>query len=150
MTDGSTLPGRGGRLPLRHRDGDAGRGNLRAATGLGRWRRRRLPASINKNGVRRDVPLSKRALELLALLPDSGEAPLFGISTASLDALFRKARQRSCIEGLTFHDSRHAAITRLAKKLNVLDLARMVSHRDLRMLQVYYNESAEDMAAKLG
>jgi hypothetical protein len=38
----------------------------------------------------------------------------------------------------------------LAKKLNVLDLARMVGHRDLRMLQVYYNESAEDMAAKLG
>ncbi|PHV51369.1 integrase [Janthinobacterium sp. BJB301] len=110
----------------------------------------RLPASINKNGVRRDVPLSRRALELLSLLPDSGEAPLFGISTASLDALFRKARERSCIEGLTFHDSRHAAITRLAKKLNVLDLARMVGHRDLRMLQVYYNESAEDMAAKLG
>lgn len=110
----------------------------------------RLPASINKNGVRRDVPLSTRALELLALLPDSGEAPLFGISTASLDALFRKARERSCIEGLTFHDSRHAAITRLAKKLNVLDLARMVGHRDLRMLQIYYNESAEDMAVKLG
>jgi len=32
----------------------------------------------------------------------------------------------------------------------VLDLARMVGHRDLRMLQIYYNESAEDMAAKLG
>ena len=76
----------------------------------------------------------RRALELLALLPDSGEAPLFGISTSSLDALFRKARERSCIEGLTFHDSWHAAITRLAKKLNVLDLARMVGHRDLRML----------------
>lgn len=110
----------------------------------------RLPASINKNGVRRDVPLSTRAPELLALFPDSGEAPLFGISTASLDALFRKARERSSIEGLTFHDSRHAAITRLAKNLNVLDLARMVGHRDLRMLQIYYNESAEDMEAKLG
>ena len=84
------------------------------------------------------------------LLPDSGEVPSFGISTASLDALFRKARERSCIEGLTFHDRRHAAITRLAKKLNVLDLTRIVGHRDLRMLQVYYNESAKDIAAKLG
>ena len=75
---------------------------------------------------------------------------MFGISTASLDALFRKARERSCIKGLAFHDNRHAAITQLAKKLNVLDLARMVGYRDLRMLQVYYNESAEDMAAKIG
>ena len=72
------------------------------------------------------------------------------IEIAALERRFRKARERSCIEGLTFHDSRHAAITRLAKKLNVLDLARMVGHRDLRMVQIYYNESAEDMAVKLG
>lgn len=38
---------------------------------------------------------------------------------------------------------------RLAKKLNVLDLARMVGHKDLRQLQVYYNETAETMAARL-
>ena len=40
-------------------------------------------------------------------------------------------------------------VTRLAAKLNVLDLARMVGHRDLKMLQVYYNASAEDIAARL-
>lgn len=108
-----------------------------------------LPASINKNGMRRDVPLSKRALELLAMLPDSGKDPLFGLTAHTLDALFRKARERACIHGLTFHDSRHAAITRLAKKLDVLDLARMVGHWDLRMLQIYYNESAANMALKL-
>ena len=53
------------------------------------------------------------------------------------------------IEDGTFHDTRHLVITRLAKKLNVLDLARMVGHRDLRQLQIYYNESAEDMARRL-
>jgi hypothetical protein len=37
----------------------------------------------------------------------------------------------------------------LAKKLNVLDLARMVGHRDLKQLQIYYNETAEAMAARL-
>ena len=31
----------------------------------------------------------------------------------------------------------------------VLELARAVGHRDLRMLQAYYNESAEDLAKKL-
>ena len=48
-----------------------------------------------------------------------------------------------------FHDSRHEAITRLAKKLNVLDLARMTGIRDLKILNVYYNETAESMAARL-
>ena len=48
-----------------------------------------------------------------------------------------------------FHDSRHEGITRLAAVLVVLELERAVGHRDLRMLQAYYNESAEDLAKKL-
>ena len=50
---------------------------------------------------------------------------------------------------LHFHDARHEGITRLAAVLSVLELARAVGHRDLRMLQTYYNESAEDIAKKL-
>jgi integrase len=99
----------------------------------------------SKNGEPRDVPLSARALELWAMCPDG-----FGINTASLDALFRKTRDNeTMIEGLTFHDTRHEAITRLAKKLHVLDLARMVGHKNLKLLLVYYNESMEDIAGKL-
>ena len=45
--------------------------------------------------------------------------------------------------------ARHDAITRLAQKLNVLQLARMVGHRDIRSLQTYYNETAESMARLL-
>lgn len=41
------------------------------------------------------------------------------------------------------------SITRLAQRLNVLQLARMVGHRDIRSLQVYYNETAESMARLL-
>jgi integrase len=48
------------------------------------------------------------------------------MTAGSLDALFRKAKKRAMIDDGTFHDTRHLAITRLAKKLNVLDLARMV------------------------
>ncbi|OFA00166.1 site-specific integrase [Duganella sp. HH101] len=100
-----------------------------------------------KNGTKRDVPLSSRALDLIALMP-SGDT-LFGISAASLDALFRKAKGRCQIEDLKFHDTRHEAITRLAKKLNVLELARVVGHRDLNELQTYYNETAEELSKKL-
>lgn len=103
-----------------------------------------------KNGTKRDVPLSTRAAALLKLLPAPEEGgTVFGVTAKSLDALFRKARTRAVVEGATFHDTRHLAITRLARKLNVLDLARMVGHRDLRQLQIYYNESAADMAARL-
>lgn len=105
---------------------------------------------MTKNGTKRDVPLSTRAIELLSFLPTPQEGePMFGLTSASLDALFRKARGKSLVEGMTFHDTRHEAITRLAKKLNVLELARMVGHRDLRMLQIYYNETAAKLAELL-
>jgi integrase len=103
-----------------------------------------------KNGTRRHVPLSPRALELLGFLPKvPDDETMFGINEASLDANFRKIRATTAIKELTFHDTRHEAITRLAKKLNVLELARAVGHRDLNMLQIYYNETAENLAKKL-
>lgn len=102
--------------------------------------------------ARRDVPLSRaaiRILQQLALIRED-DKPVFRISsTQTIDALFRKAKARAMIEDLHFHDTRHEAITRLAKKLGVLDLARMVGHRDLRQLSVYYNETATEMAPKL-
>lgn len=103
-----------------------------------------------KNGTSRDVPLSPRALQLLTFLPAvDRNGPVFGLSTSQLDANFRKLRDMAGVEGLTFHDTRHEAITRLARKLNVLELARMVGHRDLKMLQIYYNETAAEIAKKL-
>lgn len=74
---------------------------------------------------------------------------VFRLGRSSLDALYRKVRARAGIEDLHFHDLRHEAITRLAKRLHVLALARAVGHRDLRMLQIYYNESAEEIARRL-
>ena len=44
---------------------------------------------------------------------------------------------------------RHVAITNLAKKLSVLELARCVGHKDLNMLLIYYNAPASDLANKL-
>lgn len=100
-----------------------------------------------KNGRPRDVPLSSRAVEMLEALPKSD--PVFGLTSRQLDVLFRKSRDKAAVVGLTFHDSRHAAITALSKKLDVLDLARMVGHSDIRQLMTYYNESAEDIAKRL-
>lgn len=101
-----------------------------------------------KNGDARTVPLSTRAREILALLP-KGDGPIFGLDDASRDALFRKARDRAKIPNLHFHDSRAEAIWRLSKKLDVLELARMIGHRDLRSLMWYYDADADSLADRL-
>ena len=100
-----------------------------------------------KNGRPRDVPLSPGALWLLELLPTAN--PVFGLTSRQLDSLWRKGRDRAGIEDLRFHDLRALAITRLAAKLDVLTLARMVGHRDIRQLQRYFRESASETAGKL-
>lgn len=41
------------------------------------------------------------------------------------------------------------AATRLSRKLNTLQLARMLGIKDPRILMVYYNETAEDIARRL-
>ncbi|PTB19573.1 site-specific integrase [Trinickia symbiotica] len=103
-----------------------------------------------KNGDKRNVPLSSAAVRLLELQPKFiGEPRCFPIESASADALWRKARSKAKIANLKFHDSRHEAITRLAKKLDVLDLARMIGHRDPRSLMIYYNATATELACRL-
>ena len=99
-----------------------------------------------KNGDSRLVPLSGEAIRILEQLPKSD--PVFGLTSSQLYFLFRNGRQRAGVDA-TFHDSRALAITRLAKKLDILTLARMVGHRNLEMLQVYYRETAEDIAKRL-
>jgi integrase len=97
----------------------------------------------------REVPLSTRALAIIEQCRGIDEKYILNISTSQLDSLFRKAKKLSAIENLHFHDTRHEAITRLSSKLDVLELARAVGHKDLSMLLVYYNKSASDIASKL-
>tara|TARA_R110000868_G_scaffold109674_2_gene297934 strand:- start:1026 stop:1973 length:948 start_codon:yes stop_codon:yes gene_type:complete len=109
--------------------------------------RRVARLAMTKNGTAREVPLSSEAVRLLEALPRAD--PVFNLSSQTLDVLWRRLRGRAKIKDLTYHDSRHIAITRLSRKLDVLALARMVGHKDLRMLQSYYNETAEELAKRL-
>lgn len=102
-----------------------------------------------KNGDRREVPLSARAREIIALLPN-GAPTVFDLNNGSRDTFWRAARARAGIANLTFHDSRAEAIWRLSKKLDVMELARMIGHRDLASLMIYYNTTADELADRLG
>lgn len=96
-----------------------------------------------KNGDRRDVPLSAKAIQLFSLVPNGLE-----LTPQQLDSNWRKYSAGK-VKNLHFHDTRHHAITNLAKKLNVLELARMVGIRNPKTLMVYFNESATTIAGKL-
>ena len=105
---------------------------------------------MTKNGSSRDVPLTKEAQRIIQQMKGTDDSRVFGISSSQLESNFRLARKRAAIEGLTFHDSRREALTRLSKKLDVLELARVSGHRDLKiLLQVYYAPTVGDLAEKL-
>ena len=97
-----------------------------------------------KNGDARDVPLSGCAVQLLELV-----ACKLQISSATLDTMFRRYRDKTTVKNLHFHDTRSEAISRLSRKMDVLELAQMVGHRDLRSLLYYYKRSASEIARKL-
>jgi integrase len=101
-----------------------------------------------KNGNKRDVPLSVEARRIIDLMGDSD--PVFGLTADQISGLFRKARDRAMIEDLHFHDSRREALTRLSKRLDVMQLAKVSGHRDLRILQaVYYAPTVDDLVDQL-
>lgn len=107
-----------------------------------------LPHTITKTAVSRNVPLSARAVELIQRL-DHNKETMLGVSAGVVSTMFRAAVANSGIENLTFHDARHEATTRLAGKLQVLDLARVTGHRDIKQLMTYYNKDARELAGLL-
>lgn len=112
----------------------------------------RLPAAITKTRKKRDVPLSSRAREVLALLKPLKfkSSACFGITSDQITTHFNRVKHKVALEDLQFRDSRAEALSRLAKKFDALDLAKISGHRDLRiLLNVYYRPTAEDLAAKL-
>lgn len=98
-----------------------------------------------KNGDDRTVPLSLEAKRLLTLI----ELPL-GLDTQKIDALFRKYRPVQ-LSHLRFHDTRHEALSRMAKKINnPMTLAKISGHKDIKiLLNVYYNPDNDDLAGLL-
>lgn len=101
-------------------------------------------------GVRK-VPLSKEALRIIEQfrLSNLDKEYIFPMSDKTLDSNFRKYKEKAGLSGFTFHDTRATAITHLAKKIDILALAKAIGHKDLKTLMVYYRETPEEIAARL-
>lgn len=122
-----------------------------------------------KNGKNLTTPLSSAAAEILKTQTPRVDGFVFGLRGRSITQAFNRARVRArnsylkkCKENninadenflvdLRFHDLRHEATSRLAAFLpNVIELARVTGHKDLKMLNRYYQVSVSDLAKKIG
>lgn len=104
---------------------------------------RRIVTIPTKTAARDQVPVGRIAARLLA-------RPPFTVGPNEASTLFSKLAKSLLIVDVTFHDARATALTLLARKVDVLTLARISRHRDINLLhQVYYRESAADIAARL-
>jgi integrase len=96
-----------------------------------------------KSQRREYVPVGRIAARLLDREP-------FTVGANEASTLFAKLCRQLLIEGLTFHDARATALTLLARKVDVMTLAKISRHKDIRILQnTYYRESASDIAKRL-
>jgi integrase len=100
-------------------------------------------ASSKTTSGRVEVPIGRIGLRLIARAK-------FTVGPNEGSVLFGKLCRELLIEDLTFHDARATALTLMSRKVDVLTLARISRHQDLRTLQqVYYRETAEQIAARL-
>lgn len=102
----------------------------------------------------RFVPVFRRTVKLLRVLDEAARAEkrtkYLEISDQSRDTLFRKVRDRLLIKGMRFHDTRGDALTRMARRVDVMTLAKISGHKDLnQLLEAYYRETPEEIASRL-
>jgi integrase len=91
-----------------------------------------------------EIPLPRKGAELFAKYQP------FTIRPDIASATFSDLTDELLIEGLTFHDSRGSALTWLSRRYDVMTLARISRHKNLKtLLDTYYRETAEQIAARL-
>lgn len=96
-----------------------------------------------KTGGRTERPVPPKAAKLLAREP-------FTVGPNEASVLFSKLCRQLMIKDLTFHDGRGTAMTLLARKVDVMTLARISGNKDINLLfNTYYRESAEEIARRL-
>ncbi len=115
------------------------------------WKARVLLVPETKAGIPRRVPLSSRAFMVLGGLVCRIDGQVWGMKPDSISQAFERICSTAGIEGLTFHDLRHEATSRLFEKgLNPMQVAAITGHKTLQMLKRYTHLRAEDLVELIG
>lgn len=101
-----------------------------------------------KNGTARDVPLSRQAISLLDKLPKRSKT-VFDINPQTFKTTWKRMLKSTQLAGkITFHDTRHEAISRMVSKgIPVEKVAKITGHKDIKtLINVYYNPTVDELA----
>lgn len=91
------------------------------------------------------VPLTRLGYRLMCQMPAK-----FEVSEARASMLFCLLCDNLLISDLQFRDARATALTLMARRMDVLTLARISRHKDLRLLiSTYYRETPEAISDRL-
>ncbi|KIF81391.1 site-specific integrase [Noviherbaspirillum autotrophicum] len=104
-----------------------------------------------KNGEKRVVPLSTRAVAAFKTIPNTSGTLVVGWHYDVITGQFSLACKRCSIEGLRFHDLRHEATSRLFEKgFNMVEIATITGHKSLSMLKRYTHLKPSNLLGRLG
>lgn len=118
---------------------------MQAPAGFDRARRVVVLSSTKTASNGETVPLTRQGYKLMLTMPAKFETSPYRASM-----LFCHLCNNLLIEDLQFRDARATALTLMARRMDVLTLARISRHKDLRLLiSTYYRESAEDISKRL-
>ncbi len=106
---------------------------------------------ITKNGSKRDVPLSLRAVDAVTRLGIGTHGPVFNYTSDGFKSAWRMMIKRLGIQDLHFHDLRHEAVSRLFElgTLDMMEVATISGHKSMQMLKRYTHLKASNLVAKL-
>lgn len=99
--------------------------------------------------ARREVPIVYQANTLIKLMRGWDTEHVFGLKSQTLDALFRRYRDKAGMDGVKFHDTRHTAATRISKKVDVLTLCKIFGWKTTTQALTYYNPKVDDIRRML-
>ena len=120
-----------------------------------------LHLPVTKTDTPRTIPLSTRAIAVLKdqiqsqsdtnVVQMDRDPVLFSMSSPMFRHEILKYRIKLDMEDWRFHDLRHEATSRLFEKgLNIMEVALITGHEDLRMLKRYTHLKPESLVARLG
>jgi len=113
-----------------------------------------LPSGLTKTDTAREIPLSEKAEEILQRQQQRNpgqDGKVWTYTNNGMRAVYKRAVQRAGIEGLTFHDLRHEATSRLFEHngFNPMEASAITGHKTLQMLKRYTHLRAEDLAKRM-
>jgi integrase len=104
-----------------------------------------------KNGERRMVPLSPKAMQALERLASHSQSDrIIPCEAGAISHAFLRAVRRAGLYDYRFHDLRHEATSRLFEiGFNTMEAAAVTGHKSLAMLMRYTHLHATNLAKKL-